>query len=166
MRNHVVSKLMNLRRTLLNDNIKNIFNMCDIYLWYMLIQQGLAPGIKCFFLANFLSEVRRMHVGCCFWKFYRGMIDGYSHQHTLKRQRNISDKYLLLNQNRPSLWARLWTLQTSLQRVLRISWGYISTQKFQLSLMFLRKRKKKWDIFFPIAICMTYNTTCPGAGEG
>lgn len=36
-------------------------------------------------------------------KFYRGLVDGYAHQHALKVKRNISDKYLLLNQNRPSL---------------------------------------------------------------
>lgn len=61
-------------------------------------------------------------------KFYRGIVDRYSHQRALKLKRNICDKYLLLNQNHPSLWERLWTLQTLLQRALCISWGCVSTR--------------------------------------
>lgn len=115
-----------------------------------------------FALSNCLFPIQGAEDACS-WELYRGNVDGYSHLHTMKLKSNICDKYLLLNQNCPSLWARLWTLQTFLLRVLCISWGYVSTQSFYA--LSWCSEKKEGHILAHSHL-HDLNTKCPGAGGG
>lgn len=156
----VVIKIQTFSASLMRDN--TVFNATSkesvlaVICWCS--RDNITPAIKSLslFLAYFQSVVRRMHAGCLFvffmWKWL------------LPPARiETGEKYLwqTSHRNHSSLWVRLNFAD------LASEFCALPEAVYPLKVSILSPdAQKKRDIFLPIAICMTYNTTYPRAGEG
>lgn len=115
------------------------------------------------FLAYFMSKVQWMHAGCCFWNSIEElwMITPTS-THWNCREISVTNIFH---------WTKtvhLFEWDSELCRPCFREFCAFpeATYRLKVSTLSWCSEKKKRDIFLPIAICMTCNTTYPGAGEG